>query len=534
MTEADRSAQHEAMSRVDTAWLRMETPTNLMMITGVLMLRGRPSLTQVRRTISQRFLAWRRFRQRPVDVQGAAYWQDDPAFDIAHHVVRLRSKPRDRYALQALVSQLAATPLERAHPLWQFQLVDYGDGAALICRIHHCYADGVALVQVMLSMTDLDRAGQHPCRAARPDTAKPPNGHWLPAPFEHALQLGEQMLGKGAEWLQHPDTLAGALKDGGAVAAEIAHLLAMADDTDTLLKGPLGADKRCAWAPPLALDDVKAVGRGVDCTVNDVLLAAATGALREHLLDRGAVLDGVRIRASVPVNLRDDTPQLRLGNQFGLVFLDLPIGEPNPIRRLQLIAERMQALKHSKQAIAAYGVLAALGSLMPSLQHVALDMLSRKASLVATNVPGPTAPLYLAGAEIDSMMFWVPQTGAIGLGISLISYNGQVYFGLIADPRRIPDPNDVADRFRSEFDKLLYAILMEDWQQPVSADHCEAELAHYGNDRSQSVHASRDRRGACRPPRRRHSDWLGAGARRPDHRSRPQPSRAARQHRAAR
>ena len=231
-----------------------------------------------------------------------------------------------------------------------------------------------------------------------------------------------------------------------------------------------------AWAEPLDLEEVKAVGRACGCTVNDVLMAAAAGALRGYMRERGEALEGMSLRATVPVNLRPLEHARKLGNHFGLVFLDLPVGEDNPLRRLQRVAECMNQLKASRQAIVAYGLLAALGIAPQPVQEVALELFSRKASAVATNVPGPQQPLYMAGCTLRDIMFWVPQTGSIGLGLSILSYCGKVHFGLIADARLIPDPDAVVRRFGAEFEKLLYLAMMGPWDAPLDAAAAEALL----------------------------------------------------------
>ena len=168
--------------------------------------------------------------------------------------------------------------------------------------------------------------------------------------------------------------------------------------------------------------------------------------------------EGVTIRATVPVNLRPLEHAKQLGNHFGLVFLELPVGEANPMRRLERIAATMRVLRKSRQAVATFGALAAVGMAPPAVQAFALEMFSRKASTVATNVPGPQMPLYLAGCQITDQMFWVPQTGSIGLGISIMSYNGRVHFGLIADAKLMPDPDSVIRRFQPEFEKMLSIV----------------------------------------------------------------------------
>ncbi len=466
--------RREPMSRVDTAWLRMCRPTNPMMITGVLMFDEPMTLERLKQVIKKRFLAYPRFLQKAVDTPAGASWVEDADFDLDWHV-RLtalpgRTDPRsEKKALERFVSQLASTPLDKTKPLWQFHLVEkYGSGSALVARIHHSYADGIALVQVLLSLTDTSRKPDSELRAT-----------WLKkdgvevvrrvGAVDRYLKLGGKMLGKGMEMYRDPSLAAVLAKEGGEIGRELLAALALSDDPPTMLRGKLGVSKRVAWAEPLALEEVKAVGRACDCTVNDVLMAAAAGALRSYMLERGENIDGVTLRATVPVNLRPLEHAKKLGNHFGLVFLDLPVGEDNPIRRLERVAECMNNLKNSRQAIVAFGLLAALGMAPAALQGVALELFSRKATAVATNVPGPQQPLYMGGCRMREMMFWVPQTGSIGIGISILSYNNQVHFGLIADAKLIPDPDAVIRRFGPEFEKLLYLALMGDWDHALDA-----------------------------------------------------------------
>lgn len=478
-----RRLRREPMSRVDTAWLRMERPTNPMMITGVLMFAEPMSLAQLKRVIQQRFLAYARFRQKPVDGAAGAQWVEDEHFDLDWHV-RLSGLPgrpgkaSEKRALERFVSQLASSPLDPTKPLWQFHLVErYQGGSAVVARIHHCYADGIALVQVLLSLTDTSRESSS---TSRLDKA------WLKeqaAPvarrvgaMERYMKLGGKALEQGMAMMQDPSLATLLAKEGGEIARELVYALALPDDPPSLLRGRLGVSKRVAWAEPLDLEEVKAVGRACDCTVNDVLMAAAAGALRGYMHERGEALDGLTLRATVPVNLRPLEHARKLGNHFGLVFLDLPVGEANPLARLERVAACMRQLKSSRQAIVAYGLLAALGIAPAPVQELALELFSRKASAVATNVPGPQQPLYMAGCTLREIMFWVPQTGSIGLGLSILSYRGKVHFGLIADARLIPDPDAVVRRFGEEFEALLYLALMGDWSLPLDADAAQALL----------------------------------------------------------
>ncbi len=181
---------------------------------------------------------------------------------------------------------------------------------------------------------------------------------------------------------------------------------------------------------------------------------ASPARLRGYLAAKGDATDGVMIRALVPVNLRPLEEAYRLGNQFGLVFLDLPIGIENPVERLYAVRANMNALKGSFQPVIALGLLAAMGAGPKALQEELLHALARNGTAVMTNVPGPPEPLYFAGAAIDRFLFWVPQSGDIGMGVSILSYAGQVQFGLITDRGLCPDPDLIIAQFGPEFEKL--------------------------------------------------------------------------------
>ena len=476
--------KRESMSSVDVAWLRMDRPSNRMVICGVLVLHKRTTLAALRSTIASRFLRYPRFRQRPVPTLAGLEWQNDERFDLARHVERIAL---DRGAgdaeLEALVSKLVARPLDDGHPLWQFQLVaNYKSGSAVVLRIHHCYADGIALIQVLLSMTDTDAASTStpppPRKPIRADAPEDPLAAFI-APFAGALEMvskaGSTLVEKGGELLRDPARALSLAEQGGALTAELARLALMSEDSATRFKGKPGIAKRVAWADPIPLAEVKAIGKALGCSVNDVLLGSVAGALRAYLVRRGDAVEGVVIRALVPVNLRPEGEAHRLGNKFGLVFLELPIGIANPVERLYAVRANMRALKGSYQPVIALGILAAMGAGPQVLQEQLLAMLAKNATAVMTNVPGPQQRLYFAGARIDRLMFWVPQSGDIGMGVSIMTYAGDVQFGLITDRSLCPDPERVIQSFAPEFEKLALATLMAPWpwQEPPSAEEIE-------------------------------------------------------------
>jgi WS/DGAT/MGAT family acyltransferase len=226
-------------------------------------------------------------------------------------------------------------------------------------------------------------------------------------------------------------------------------------DPKTIFKGDLGEPKRAAWSEPLALSDIKAVGQGLEGTVNDVLLTAMAGALRRYLQGRGECVDGLNFRAVVPVDLRQPDTYADLGNKFGLVFLALPLGIADPGARLHELKRRMDGLKGSLEAPVGYGILNLIGMSPQSIQDVVVDIFGTKGTAVMTNVIGPREPLYLAGAPLESLMFWVPQSGHLGLGVSILSYAGQVWLGVISDQGLVPDPETIVSEFHIEFNELL-------------------------------------------------------------------------------
>ncbi|MEP7327979.1 MAG: wax ester/triacylglycerol synthase family O-acyltransferase [Betaproteobacteria bacterium] len=480
------TTKREKISAVDTAWLRMDRPQNLMMICGVLQFRERMALPRLRDVVAERFLVFRRFKQRAVEMTGMAFWETDRHFDIERHVVHTALPgAAGREELQAFVSRLTTTPLDPARPMWQFHLVDnYQGGSAVVMRIHHCYADGIALVRVMLSMTDAAPNGPpampfepRPRRKDAPDDAL---GQLL-APFSGAMdtarKIGATILEKGVGLWSDPGKAVALAGQGTALTAEITKLVLMPQDSTTRFKGKPGVGKRVAWADPLPLSDIKTIGRALGASVNDVLLSCVAGAIRGYLVNKGDDVDGVMIRALVPINLRPMEKAYKLGNQFGLVFLDLPIGIENPVQRLYAVRANMNALKGSFQPVLALGLLAAMGAAPKALQEVLLHALSRNATSVMTNVPGPQEPLYLAGKRIDSLMFWVPQSGDIGMGVSILSYNGTVQFGLITDLGFCPDPEHIIERFAAEFERLVLVTLMAPWPRDGDLDPGDAATA---------------------------------------------------------
>ena len=469
------TAMIKPLSNVDAAWLKMEDPTNLMMVTGVLTFPKPVEMTYLRALVESRLLQFDRFRQRvarPALPMAPYYWEFDPNFNVSAHIHRIGlPHPHNKSALQELVSHLMSTSLDFTKPLWQMHVVDgysrdgNGDGGAIIVRLHHAMADGMALVGVLLALTEMSPGVPQPETNGLPDIEEPPNaltGSW------EALQLrAARLLGKGVgvgrraliEGLEtylnndRPRQLAELTFDYAHAASK---LVLRAPDTKTILKGKLGVAKRAAWSRPLPMSEVKVMRQATGATVNDLMTAIVTGGLRRYLEARGEEV--VDFRAAVPVNLRGPNEMGGLGNKFGLVFVELPVSTVDMPRRLALIRHRMESLKEGQEAPVSLDILAAMGFSAQAIQDQVVKLIGAKATAVLTNVPGPPIPLYLAGQPVESLMFWVPQSGRLSLGISILSYANNIYLGLATDAGIIPDPDEIMLGFYAEYDELLRLI----------------------------------------------------------------------------
>lgn len=434
------------MAPVDVAWLRMEHPTNLMMVTALVQFEGSLDLEQLNGLIAERLLRLRRFRERVIEtgtIRKRLCWQVDPHFELASHVRRIALPPPGDYeALREQVSQLMSTPLDPTKPLWQIHLIEgYGGGCALLVRIHHCIADGMALMQVLLRLADPD-----PSESAEAEVVSDRRG---------LLRTTGARLRQDLDLLVNPAWLVELVTTGAGGALAAARLLLRPSDPHTCLKGQLGVSKEVAWSESLLLSDVKTVGQATGSTVNDVLLAALSGALGRYLQQREDDVSDLDIHAAVPVNLRRAEDVLRLGNRFGLVFVPLPMGMGDPLDRLFTVRRRMRRLKESPEAGTVLRILGTVGRASSQSQRRLVELVAGKTSAVITNVPGPTEKLSLGGVPVRSLMFWVPMSGRVAVGISIFSYAGRVRLGIASDAGLMPDPETVADAFQEEFAALL-------------------------------------------------------------------------------
>jgi diacylglycerol O-acyltransferase len=427
-----RQPARTRMTRRDFAWLRMDGARNLMVINSVLLFAGPLDMQRLKSTIAQRLPNYPRFTQVVRTRWGAPYWVEDEAFDIDAHVEHLPlAGVAKREALQTLATGMAHTPLATGRPLWHMSVIDGVEGGhAIIFRVHHCITDGLGLVHVLRHLTD-DTDGHGAALPARCD-----HPHWSVGVRRRAHFAVEAALA----WLK--------------IGWHIGHIAALRPDTRTGLKRALGGDKALVWLPPIPLWQVHALARRMGTTINDVWVATVSGALRTYLLERGELADGGMLRAAVTFNLREKGNEFQLGNEFGLVAVSLPTDAATPLERLRCSSARMTAIKRSHQPHATMAFLSIAGALPRALQRLALDLFTSKGSVVLTNIEGPTATRYLAGARMTDVICWVPQAGLIGVGLALVSYAGQVQLALFVDRALVPEPQQLMALTRAAFDEL--------------------------------------------------------------------------------
>lgn len=399
----------------------MEDETNPMVITGLLELAERLPRAQVDALVA-RVAALPRFRAKIVEAPwhvGRPSFEEVEGFDFRQHVEDVTLATADDATLRAFIGGAVSSLLPRDRPLWKLYVIERpGKGTTLLYRFHHAIGDGFALLGILLSI----------CDGAEP---RPP----VPAPHHH-----------------HP------VATGLACGKALARIVVLPPDRKTLLKGELGRAKTVAWSAPIPLADVKATARALSATINDVLVAVAAGAVGRYLARRDQDIGGHEIRAMLPVDLRGGAPVSELGNRFGLFVVGLPIGIPDPVARVAAVKRRMDALKGSPEALVTHAILGAMGRAPRPLEDLGVSYFGTKTSIVLTNVPGPRAHVRLGGVTVTRMLFWVPQSGRTGLGISIFSYAGTVTIGILVDAGLVPDADALVADLHAEL-----AALNDQW-----------------------------------------------------------------------
>lgn len=437
------------MAPADAAWLRMDRPTNLMVVNSVMWFDAPVDGAALRALIRERVLdRFPRFSQRAVEDLGV-WWEDAEDFDLEAHLHDAAlPAPAGRSELEQFVADLVSVPLDRSRPLWDLYVIgEYGDGgSALVFRMHHAIADGVALARLLLSLTDDPDADPVDVTAPAPPSDGISIRDGLSAVWHEALDL-----------VEHPLRVADLATTVLADAAAVAKLALMPADHKTSLRGTAGMEKAVTWSDPIALPRIKAAGHHAGATVNDIILAGVSGALRAHLVRRRSPVHD--IRAIVPFNLRalDKPLPAELGNKFGLVYLPLPLTLARREDRLREMSRRMTAIKNSAEGVMAYGILELVGLAPAAVENLAIDVFASKGTGVMTNVPGPRHEVTLAGVPLRGTIGWGPTSGELGLGVAVFSYAGEVTIGLCVDRGLVPDERGLLHDIVREIEAIIDA-----------------------------------------------------------------------------
>ena len=467
----------EVMTNIDNFWLNMDDSVNYMIITGFMEFEELIDYNRLYATIESRILKFKRFRKKVVKPRnglGLPKWVVDENFDLKSHIHHIAlPAPGNKNALQDLISSLSSQGLSPDKPLWDVHLIEnYNKGCVLFFRIHHCIADGIALIHVLLSSADTSADAPWPKRTEkRKNTSSSLTPHLsVNSVFDSAKdmltaghKIGNTLLKEIEKCVNDTEYRNKQIKTSEdficGMTSAFSRLSTMSADPETAFKGKLGVTKSVAWTKPMPLDKIKEVGHAVaETTLNDVLIATVAGAMRKYLKTRNTPVQELDLRVAVPVNIRKPGAEFELGNKFTLVYLSLPVHLQDPLLRLKEVKRRMDELKTSVEPLFNFGLLTAGGILPTGVAKKVAGFLSNKASGVLTNVPGPKETLYYAGKKISNMMFWVPKSGKIGLGISILSYDGKVTVGVTADESRMPDPEKLLEGFEEEFNHLLELI----------------------------------------------------------------------------
>ncbi len=461
----------EALSALDSFFLYLETPTTPMHGGSVGIFEGAPlhdrlgrlRLEAIRTEVEHRLDLVPKLRRRvQFSRAGAAapVWVDDPDFDVANHVRSMTlPAPGTEAQLTDLCADLMAAPLDRERPLWEMWFVDGLDGGrvAVIEKLHHAMADGLAGVDLATVLLDLER---------HPDVRHVPSEPWHPSPppstgamLAHDVVRRSaaplQTLAHGLDAVRHPVQTARHTAELGAAVGTVVSAQSIAPACS--LNVPIGGRRQVLFLRQ-PIDDLKRAQRRFGVTINDLLLTAVAGGLHRLLSARGERVEGRTVQVLVPVGL-DHHGDHHLGNKVAAMLVRLPIGTYDAADRLQAVSEAAERCKRHHQAMAAELLVDLIEPWPQPVLSAATRLVNRQplVNLVVTNVPGPGVPLYAMGARMLEAFPIVPLAGNLSVGVAALSYDGQLTVGILADPDTCPDVAVLAAGISRSFADLVAA-----------------------------------------------------------------------------
>ena len=459
-------ANPDRLTGLDSSFLHLERDAAHMHVAGCMVFDGEaPTYDELVDQISSRLHLVPRYRQRLAFVpfnQGRPVWVDDPHFNIAFHVRHTAlPSPGDEAQLKRLAGRVFSQALDRSRPLWEIWLVEglSDDRFAMLSKTHHALVDGVSGVDIFTVLFDT---------SPDPMPVAPPDHEWVPRPLPTGAQLlADALLERTTVPAEIVRGVRATLRGSRHVAARFGRAAGGVSAVaraglQTAPPSPLnvriGPHRRFTWVRG-ELQEFKAIKNALGGTVNDVVLAVVAGALGRYLRMHGEGTDELVLRAMVPISVRADVERGALGNRVAAMWAPLPIGVTDPVQRLLTISRDMDGIKESGQAVGAQVLTELSGFAPPTImaQAARLQARQRLFNLVVTNVPGPQFPLYMLGRELDAMFPMVPLAENQALGVAIMSYNGQLNFGLNADYDALPDLEALADELRASIEELAAA-----------------------------------------------------------------------------
>jgi WS/DGAT/MGAT family acyltransferase len=457
--------QHkDRLSAVDASFLAQEKESAHMHVGAVMVFEGPPpGYEEFLESVESRLHLVPRYRQKlafPRFEMGRPMWVDDPSFNLEYHVRNTAlPKPGSLDQLRALAARIFSQRLDRSKPLWETWLVQgLEDGRfALISKTHHSMVDGVAGVDLASVLFDLSPVPRHVDPEPWTPHPEPSDAELVADGVKALVKRPFSLAGKAVESVEHPRRTAGSVRESAEALGEVLWA-GMNPAPDVPLNTEIGPHRRLQNVPA-SLEDFKSVKRAFGGTVNDAVLAVVAGAMRRWLHSRGVRTEGMELRALVPMSIRSEDEMSAGGNRIAAMRGPLPVYIDDPVDRLRVVRESMAGVKESKQALGAE-VIAGLQDFAPPTilaQASRLNFSTRLFNLIVTNVPGPQFPLYLLGRELEELIpvAFLPENHA--LAIAIMSYNGTVDFGLLADYDAMSDVDFVAHSIRDSLDELLEA-----------------------------------------------------------------------------
>jgi diacylglycerol O-acyltransferase / wax synthase len=454
----------DRLTPIDASFLHQESGHSHMHIGGLVVIEGPPPTTaELLEQIRERLHLVPRYRHKlastPLD-SGRPVWVDDPDFNLEYHIRHTAlPAPGGWEQLCALTARIFSQQLDRTKPLWEMWLIEglEDDRVALITKTHHSLIDGIAGVDLATVLFDLSPDPpplKHSGRAWQPHS-EPRATELVTAGLRGAMRTGLELASGVIAALSHPERSVARARDVAEGLGEIIWA-ELNPAPETPLNVPIGPHRRY-YGISASLEDFKTVKNAFGGTVNDVVLAVVTGALRTFLISRGRRVQGVEMRALVPVSVRSESERGETGNRLVAMRSPLPVYIADPIQRLRFVSNAMDGLKESKQALGAEVIAGAQNFAPPTLlaQASRLNFSTRLFNLIVTNIPGAQFPLYVLGREMLEAypVAFLPENHA--LAIAIMSYNGQMNFGLLGDFDALPDIEAIRSNIAGELATLV-------------------------------------------------------------------------------